>query len=214
MIDLLNPQPPSGLDAFELPLVEATDESLRGYGRLVQNPDTEQIEIVTWPAPGWRPVDAGTGNEGGIVTGIFEFWWQGDVLYGRNQAVNDSYLLGWSRLPEDASRDEPSVPRSRVLLWHANYHPDGGQLFHPLDGSAFVAPLALPGDDISPENFVAFYFGGDRGLYIHPGIWHEGVFPIAERASFDDRQGRVHARISCDFAEEFRTYLSVPLRTP
>jgi hypothetical protein len=31
---------------------------------------------------------------------------------------------------------------------------------------------------------------------------------------FDDRQGRVHARVSCHFVEEFGKYLSVPLRAP
>lgn len=33
------------------------------------------------------------------------------------------------------------VPK-RVLLWHANYHPDGGQLFFPLDSTPYVVQLA------------------------------------------------------------------------
>jgi hypothetical protein len=89
--------------------------------------------------------------------------------------------------------------RSRVLLWHANYHPDGGQLFFPLDATPFVVPLALPGDDLKPEQFVSFYFDGSCGLYINPDIWHEGVFPLAERGRFFDKQGKAHARISTDF---------------
>ena len=36
----------------------------------------------------------------------------------------------------------------RVLLWHMNYHPDGGQLFYPLENQPFVVPAALPGDDL------------------------------------------------------------------
>ena len=99
----------------------------------------------------------------------------------------------------------------RVLLWHANYHPDGGQLFFPLNGEAFVCPLALPGDDVKPEDFVAFYVDGGKGLYIHPNIWHEAVFPLAGRASFYDEQGKVHARVSCNIAAEFGVFLSVPL---
>jgi hypothetical protein len=34
---------------------------------------------------------------------------------------------------------------------------DGGQVFFPRDKDPFIALLALPGDDIKPENFVAFY---------------------------------------------------------
>ena len=97
-------------------------------------------------------------------------------------------------------------------MWHANYHPDGGQLFYPLDNKPFISPLALPGDNISIDSFKAFYFNGRQGLYIHPNIWHEGVFPLSEKAKFFDKQGKVHARISCDFASEFKSYLSFALK--
>ena len=91
-------------------------------------------------------------------------------------------------------------------------HPDGGQLFFPLDATPFVVPLALPGDDLKPEQFISFYFDGSCGLYINPDIWHEGVFPLAERGRFFDKQGKVHARISTDFPQEFGCLLSIPLR--
>ncbi len=100
------------------------------------------------------------------------------------------------------------------MIWHANYHPDGGQLFFPREPVPFIAPLALPGDDVKPADFVAFYCDGTQGLYIHPGVWHEAVVPLAEQASFDDKQGKVHARISVNFMEEFGALLSVPLRHP
>ena len=98
-----------------------------------------------------------------------------------------------------------------MLLWHANYHPDGGQLFFPLDRQPFYVPLALPGDDITPQKFVCFRFSGDRGLYIHPNIWHEGVFTARGTQRFFDRQGAVHARVSVDFAREFNCLLEVAL---
>ncbi len=202
------------MTSFDIPLRRATAESLSGYGELVSDPEARAVEIVPWPAPGRRPLDPGTGDQGGTTEGIFEFWWSGDVLEGRNNAVDDQYVLGWTREPEAASREDATVPRSQVLLWHANYHPDGGQLFFPLDGGPFVAPLALPGDEVRPEDFVGFYFDGSAGLYIHPGVWHEAMFPFADRARFFDRQGKVHARISCDFKQEFGLYLSVPLAAP
>ena len=196
----------------ETPLVEATEASLKGYGHLVDAPQTFPIEIVRWPAQGWRPVDANSGDQGGVTEGLFEFWWRGETLYARNNAVGDSYLFGWSTWPEEAATDGPGAPRERALIWRANYHPDGGQLFHPSAGQDFVVPLALPGDDVTPEAFTSFRCGGGKGLYIHPGIWHGAVVPFDDHAEFLDRQSRVHARVSVDFAKEFGCYLAVPLR--
>ncbi|MEM7292232.1 MAG: ureidoglycolate lyase [Pseudomonadota bacterium] len=195
----------------EVPLIEATDETVQGYGKLVDSPDECEIEIVTWPAQGWRPIDAGTGNEAGYVEGVFYGEWQGDTLMGRNEAVDGHYVMGWSNDPQRASSAQRTEPRDQVLLWHLNYHPDGGQLFFPLDTQPFVIPAALPGDDLAPEKVVAFWCDGSRGLYIHPNIWHEGIFPVHDRQRFLDRQGRVHARVSCDVGEEFGVYLAVPL---
>jgi len=92
-----------------------------------------------------------------------------------------------------------------------NYHPDGGQMFYPLGNEPFVVPVAMPGDDLALDQIVAFWCDGSRGLYIHPGIWHEGVFASTRGQSFRDRQGRVHARISCNIAQEFGVFLNVPL---
>ena len=96
---------------------------------------------------------------------------------------------------------------TKIFLWHANYHPDGGQLFFPTENKPFICPLALPTDDIEPEHFKAFYCDGSKGLYIHPNIWHEGVFPINQKTSFMGKQGKVHARVSIDFKKELNKYL-------
>lgn len=199
------------LDIVRISLVKATAESLDGFGKLVDDYASTKIEIVTWPAQGWRPIDPNTGNEGGTTEGIFKFRWKGAVLHGRNTAVNDSYILGWSRYPTEASEEANDSRRSEVYIRHANYHPDGGQLFYPQARQPFVAPLALPGDDVRPSDFVGFYFDGSAGLYIHPGVWHEAIIPLDNSADFLDKQGRVHARVSCDFDKEFETYLCCPL---
>ena len=195
----------------EVPLIRATDLSVKDYGRLVDDPESCEIEIVRWPAGGWRPVDDGTGDEGGWVEGIFAGRWTGDVLRGTNDAVGGDYVLGWSTDPQQASDTRATVARDQVLLWHFNYHPDGGQLFFPLDNKPFIIPVALPGDDLTPEKVIAFWCDGSRGLYIHPDIWHEGIFPLEDEQRFLDRQGRVHARVSCDIGEEFGVYLCCPL---
>ncbi len=201
----------AGLRLVEAPLVVATSESLRGYGRLIADPAQCEIQITRWPSTGRRPVDPDCGDEGGTTQGIFVSRWEGGRLHGSNAAVGGAYVLGYARRPDDPA-DVPGGANQRVLLWHANYHPDGGQLFFPRARAPFVVPLAHPGDDVRPEHFVAFWFDGSHGLYIHPNIWHEGVFPCGESGEFFDRQGAVHARVSCEFPREFGCLLSVPLK--
>ena len=214
-VNYLVPDVPGRLPWLKANTIVATNESLKGYGCLVAKEDYQNfpVEIVRWPKPNGRSVDVGTGDEAGTKEGIFDFWWEGQVLFGRNNAVKDEYLLGWSVNPAEADKNDTSqqLPE-RVLLWHANYHPDGGQLFFPIDGSPFVTPLALPGDDITPEKFINFYFDGTQGLYIHPNIWHEGIFPMARKAHFFDKQGSIHARVSVNFANEFGVFLEVPFK--
>lgn len=209
-VDYLNPQLPSGLARVAMPIVDATEDSLAGYGHLVDDPATCTIEIVRWPARGTRPVDVDSGDEGGTTEGVFVSEWRGDILYGRNEAVDGHYILAYATAPENARTDHEESPR-RVLVWHANYHPDGGQMFFPIDRRPFYVPLALPGDDVRPERFVCFRFSGEQGLYIHPDIWHEGVFGLAGRQRFFDRQGAVHARVSVDFAREFGCLLEAAI---
>ena len=59
---------------IEIPLIEATNQNLKGYGYLVNDFDKCEIEIVTWPKQGWRNIEEGTGNEGGTTEGPFETW--------------------------------------------------------------------------------------------------------------------------------------------
>ena len=200
---------------IEIPLIEATNENLKGYGCLINDYEQCEIEIVTWPKQGWRNIEKGTGNEGGTTEGPFETWWDEGILYGKNNAVehksrydqDGQYLLGYSYDPSDYKKNLTKNNLKHIYIWHVNYHPDGGQLFFPKDNKPFISPLALPGDDIQLNDFKAFYFNGSQGLYIHPNIWHEGVFPTKERATFRGKQGKVHARVSIDLLEEFKSYL-------
>ena len=141
---LFDPSDKPALPLHDVPLIVATDESVQGYGVLVEHPDDIEIEIVRWPATGWRQVDEDSGDEAGWVEGTFHGEWQGDVLFGRNDAVSGHYVLGWSTTDPAASRtDRQTAGREKVMLWHLNYHPDGGQLFfsqrqEPLRGAGRV----------------------------------------------------------------------------
>ena len=208
--DYLDPALPDGLRRVRMPVIDATEDALRGYGFLVADRDACDIEIVRWPAQGWRHVDDDSGDEGGTTEGVFVSEWRGDILYGRNEAVGGHYILAYAVEPSRADETHRRDP-ARMLLWHCNYHPDGGQLFFPLEAKPFLVPLALPGDDVTPDAFVCFRFGGLQGLYIHPNVWHEGVFTCAGAQRFFDAQGAVHARVSIDFAREFGCLLEAPL---
>jgi hypothetical protein len=209
-IDYLDPKLPARLARIHMPILEATNPALAGYGFLVDDPNDCPIEIVRWPAQGARPVDEDSGDQGGTTEGVFVSEWRGDILYGRNEAVDGHYILAYACDPESANTHHASLPE-RMMLWHANYHPDGGQLFFPLDRAPFYVPLALAGDDVTPDRFVCFRFDGRQGLYIHPNIWHEGVFTLQGTQRFFDRQGAVHARVSVDFAREFGCLLEAQI---
>ena len=218
-MDSLNPaelsyKPSTGVARVHTtPVVTATEDNLKGYGRIVPgDPMNFPIEIVPWPAQGSRPIDKNTGDQGGVTEGTFTGWWSGDTLYASNEAVNDRYLFGWSEFPEQARANGPTTPRKHALLWRANYHPDGGQMFWPIKGQPFAVPLALPGDDVTPEKFTTFVCDGSCGLYVHPSVWHGPIIPLKDKVELLDRQGRVHARVSVDFPKEFGCYLAVPLR--
>ena len=152
-LDYLNPNLPAGLQHIQIPVVVATAQSVKGYGWLVDDPANCTVEITRWPAQGWRPVDTDCGDEGGTTEGVFYSTWKGDILYGSNEAVGGNYVLGYATAPEEASTESIAKP-SKILIWHANYHPDGGQMFFPLDDQPYLVPVALPGDDVKPADFI------------------------------------------------------------
>ena len=208
--DNLNPDINAGTRHYPIPVRPANDYSLQGYGRLVDNIDDIDIKIVRWPATGTQPVDLDGGNEAGTEDGAFECSWRGYVVYRCNSAVGGDYILGYACDPHQAREQHVNLP-TQILLWHAIYHPDGGQLFFPLEPKPFIIPRALADDDVTPEQFIAFHFDGTQGLYIHPNIWHEGVYRISGIRRFRDRQGTVHARVPFDFTAEFGCLLAVPI---
>ena len=196
-------------EPHQVPLVLANNTTLKGYGHLVQDFDTEEVEITTWPQmPGRRPLRPGTGRGGGV--------WEHDLLYvtkNKHLAVglmpiNDPTNV-FARIPDAAAAN-----RDFAFVRKLNYHPDGGQVFYPKDpGTAFVMLLALPGDQVKLEDIVAFYFDGTCGLQIHADVWHAFTLPATEsRAVFRNKQGRVLAIVDLDTVEEFGKFLQVPLK--
>ena len=115
-----------------------------------------------------------------IFSGEFELWWEGDYYRGRNKAVsttNNTYLAAFGLHPDQAVAQKPS-PRlgspseqnkspstEEVFLWMSDYHPDGGQLFWPLDppDAPFVVCLGknTHGDDVRSAHYQYRFQQGD-----------------------------------------------------
>ncbi|KAL4218391.1 hypothetical protein ACF0H5_023127 [Mactra antiquata] len=196
-------------DPYPVPIVMATEETLKGYGTIVTDFDKEEVEIVPWPVQGWRKLCEDTGTLGGTLSGLFKYKWQGDLCTSVNEAVVEgNYVTG--KLPKNVSPKN----RTHVLVKDIGYHPDGSQMFYPQNGEAFVAILALPGDDLTLESFQAFYCDGSFGIHIHPNVWHQPLYPVADEAVFLNKQGAVQGYVSADTVKEFGKFLLLPLTKP
>ena len=90
-----------------MPVVDATDENLRGYGRLVDDPRGLPSRSCAGRHRGWRTVDTDTGDEGWHARRVFSHW-DGDPLYGHNEAVG-GHILAYAQPPEQA-RPRPTTP--------------------------------------------------------------------------------------------------------
>ena len=189
----------------EVPLIRATQGSVKGYGSLVHDPAKFDIAITRWPQQGWRPIDQGTGDEGGFVEGTFCCDWKGDVLYGKNDAVSGHYVLGRSTDPQHAQTMEQTKPRDQVLLWHMNYHPDGGGNFFSARQEAIHRAGGSAGRQFQPRQSCRVLVRRVHGL-IYPrghlarrGISDErsSAFSGSSRSSPCPRQCRHRSRVWC-----------------
>lgn len=183
---------------FEVPVVKATKESLKGLGRVVHDFSKEDVIIEQWPQPGKRKVMPGTGVGGGDTMGIFRFWWEKEFLRAQNEAVGGDYIVG-KRIDD------------YVYTRELNYHPDGGQVVYPTGAeSPFILLLGNPVDDIKLEDITAFLCDGSFGVQILPNVWHQPVFPKLGGV-FLNKQGAVHACVGFDSVKELGVWLRFKL---
>ena len=86
-LDYLNPDVPAELPWYEVEVIKATPENIKGYGKLVE-PDEYQnysMEIVYESKSEDRPIDEGIGDKAGTVSGDFTFYWE--AMYSIQQIV-------------------------------------------------------------------------------------------------------------------------------
>jgi hypothetical protein len=194
-------------ERFKIPIILATKDNLQGYGFLVRHKDYKnkliKPEIRQWPPSGWRNLAPGTGFGGGTIKGKFINKWVNDLCLAENTALGNQYIIG--RRPRNSTNS--------VLVREVNYHPDGGQIFMPLNGqkSKFIVLMAKPTDNIQPDFFKAFLFEGTDGIHINAGTWHKPAYPLLPSMKFIDEQGKVHGVVCMDSYNEFGQYLEIPL---
>ncbi len=108
-----NPNLPAGLHVIDVEVEIASDESLDGYGMIIDDlnewiTDSSKFQIVKWPVQGRRRLDPCTGDGAGTTEGNFCVRWQGDYYLAENLAIaatSNKYLDGPGAPPEIASYD-------------------------------------------------------------------------------------------------------------
>ena len=180
-------------------IVKATKENFKEYGNFVYDYENEIVEIVPFPinSNSKRKLYPNTGIGGGIIEGEFIYCWKNNICYAHNKAVeNGEYIIAIKK-------------NNHIYTREANYHPDGGQVFYPLEKKPFIMLLALPieNDYIEPKDFIAFYFDGSCGLQIKPNIWHQPAFPLCDDMKFIGKQGKIHGCVCYDSVNEHNVLL-------
>ena len=209
--DYLNPDLPAGLARVTMPVVDATAAALDGYGRLVDDPATCAIEIVRWPARGRRPVDPDTGDEAGTTEGTFVSEWKGDVLYGRNEAVDGHYILAYGEEPAARRSDARARPPAHPAL-ACELSSGRRAALLPARAKAVLraARAAWRRRDARPISSASASTAAVASTSI-PTSGTRACSRCPARHRFFDKQGAVHARVSVDFAREFGCLLEAPI---
>lgn len=199
-------------DPHEITIVKATEESLKGYATIVTDFENCQVEKTPWPLTGWRRAKPHTEIIPGEKTGEIYYSWQCNK-YIADKTHGSLKEIGFCDVQMSLS-NVLTNSRTHVLSWESTYHPDSGEVFVPKNGDSFVAVLALPGDDLAIDDFVAFDCDGSFGIQTHPFVWHSGMYTDKDEMTFLGKQGLLHACVSVNIVKEFGRFISVPLTEP
>lgn len=207
----------STINIYDVPIIKATNESIKGYGKFVSDFKNEIPINVKWPKESklifhegkykyTRKVDKNTGSEALPTTGIFKSYYDKNFCYSTNTSVqNGEYIIGVKPNNENTNC---------VYTREMNYHLCGGQVIKNKDNIPFLILLSKANDFIKPEDCFLFYFEGNMGFHIYPNIWHQPLYPIINfnnTCITFNSQCSVHSCVSCDFIKEHNTLLRINL---
>ena len=208
---LFNYKIPDNIKIYEVPIIIANKDNLKGYCNIVCDYENTVVINVKWPKnDGWRKLYENTGDQAVDTEGMFDFYY--DDIYSKaiNHSVpNGSYITGI--IPSSEKQNNDNEIPTHIYTREANYHPDGGQIIYPIDKKPFMLLLSKESDDIYPENFVCFLCDGSFGLQILPNVWHQPAYPLNNNSTFKNKQCSVHGCVSVDTIKEFNTLLKVNL---
>jgi len=205
------------INIYDVPIIKATNESIKGYGKFVHDFKNERVINNTWPKEKklilhegeykyTRSVDKNTGNEALPTNGIFKSYYDKNYCYSTNTSVNNGeYIIGVK--PNNETKN-------CIYTREMNYHLCGGQVIKNKDKIPFLLLLSKANDFIKPTDCFLFYFEGDVGFQIYPNIWHQPLYPIINHNNLCitfNSQCSVHSCVTCDFLKEHNTLLRINL---
>ena len=207
---------PENIHIFEVPIIEATEESIKDYGRFVDNFANEKVINVKWPTQTnvnsekgsiyYREIDTNTGDEALATYGVFTSYYDDKYCYSTNTSVkNGEYIIGVKPKTEK---------KNYFYTVEMNYHACGSQVVMNYNNEPFYLLLSKADDTIKPEDCRLFYFNGSKGFNIYPYIWHQPMYPLVEaykNVVSQNKQCSVHSCVTCNFIDEYKTILRINL---
>ena len=174
---------PDNIIIYEVPIIKATSQTIKEYGKFVDNFGNEKVINTIWPKPkelvltrdfGYkytRPIDKFTGDEALPTIGIFKSYYNDNYCYSTNTSVrNGEYIIGVKPNNEKNTNN--------IYTREMNYHLCGGQVIKNRDKTPFLLLLSKANDFIKPQDCFLFHFDGTCGFQIFPNIWHQPLYPI------------------------------------
>lgn len=115
------------------------------------------------------------------------------ALGGRSRKINQGK---GRRYPDLARMDLSPEGRAAVSLMACvpeatpvplrlmERHPNGNQVFMPLNNQRYIVVVAPPGSAPSADSLRAFLCNGDQGINYHRGVWHHPMIALDKPCLF------------------------------
>ena len=195
------------INYYNVPLKKLNSKNAQGLGEVFTDLSDVEIELCQWPTLGKRSLIPHSGY-GSVIEEEFKVYWRGSTVLSAGHQNARGGAAGKILV-------EPDTNSKYALVHWLSAHLDAGEAFIPKNGQPSIFLVAPPKDDVKPEDFVAFYSNGSRGISFPPGTWHTNPLTLSEKeVIYKRKQGSIYATIDCFLLKEFNTCLKIPLCEP